>query len=142
MAAGYSPGMRRLRVHIFNPSAGTDGDYGRNSGGRTYAYATTVWAAKDFTRGVKAMREGAVDAYDTIMLRMLWNSVVCRQSLILVGDVTYQITSINAYYHENKIQITAVEAPGKDMRQFMPTENNANDNGGDDDNNNNNSLTT
>jgi hypothetical protein len=140
MAAGYSSGMRRMRVHIFNPSAGTDGDYGRNSGGRTYAYATTVWAAKDFSRGVKAMREGAVDAYDTIMLRMLWNSVVCRQSLILVGDVTYQITSFNADFHDNKIQITAVEAPGKDMRQFMPTD--TNDNAGGDDNDNNNSLTT
>ena len=68
--------------------------------------------AHPFTRrmkGVKALREGALDAYDTVLIRMRWNNVVTRDSRLQHGGVTYQIQSLHADRQENTIQITATE---------------------------------
>jgi SPP1 family predicted phage head-tail adaptor len=58
---------------------------------------------------VKALREGALDSYDTVMFRMRYNSVVTRESRILYEGVTYQIQSLHADQQENIVQITATE---------------------------------
>ena len=116
----YASGMRNRRVHIMNRKADVEGDFGRNSAGRGYEYTTTVWAAVTFNKGVKSMREGAVDAYDTVMFRMLYTKNVCRESMLVWDDRTFAIKSFNRDYQTNEIQITATEAPGKDLTGLVP----------------------
>jgi SPP1 family predicted phage head-tail adaptor len=103
-----------------NRKADVEGDFGRNSAGRGYEYTTTVWAAVTFNKGVKSMREGAVDAYDTVMFRMLYTKKVCRESMLVWDDRTFAIQSFNRDYQTNEIQITATEAPGKDLTGLVP----------------------
>lgn len=74
-----------------------------------YEDVKTVWANIAFTKGMKAMHEGALDAYDTVMIRMRWNDVISRDSHIVHDGKEYQITSFHRDYRENQIQITAVE---------------------------------
>lgn len=116
----YASGMRNRRVHVMNRKADVEGDFGRNSAGRGYEYTTTVWAAVTFNKGVKSMREGAVDAYDTVMFRMLYTKKVCRESMLVLDDRTFAIQSFNRDYQTNEIQITATEAPGKDLTGLVP----------------------
>ena len=96
------------------------GDFGRNSAGRPYKYETTVWASVRFNKGVKSMREGALDAYDTLLIGMLYTDKVSRESMLVYDGRTFQITSFNRDYQTNEIQITAVEAPGKDLTGLIP----------------------
>jgi head-tail adaptor len=116
----YAAGMRNRRVHIMNRKADVEGDFGRNSAGRGYEYTTTVWASATFNKGVKSMREGALDAYDTVMFRMLYNPSVSRESMLVWDDRTFAIQSFNRDYQTNEIQITATEAPGKDLTGLVP----------------------
>ena len=116
----YASGMRNRRVHIMNRKSDVDGDFGRNSAGRGYEYTTTVWAAVTFNKGAKSMREGALDAYDTVMFRMLYTKDVCRESMLVWDDRTFAIQSFNRDYQTNEIQITATEAPGKDLTGLVP----------------------
>ena len=117
----YGSGMRNKRVHLFNLKADEEGNFGRNSGGRGYQYTATVWAAVTFNKGVKSMREGALDAYDTVMFRMLYTKNVCRESMIVWDERTFAVQSFNRDYQTNEIQITATEAPGKDLANKVPT---------------------
>lgn len=116
----YSSGMLRKRVHILNRAAGTDGDFGRNSAGRGYTYAITLWAGVNFNKGMKSLREGAVEAYDTIMVRMAYNDIVNRESMIIFDGRTFQVQSFNSDYQTNEIQLTVTETPGKDLSSLIP----------------------
>jgi hypothetical protein len=69
---------------------------------------------------MKSMREGAVDAYDTVMFRMLYTKKVSRESLIVWDERTFAVQSFNRDYQTNEIQITAVEAPGKELAWLVP----------------------
>ena len=69
----------------------------------------TFWMAETFTKGVKAMHEGALDAYDTVMFRCRYNKDIDRWCLLKYHGKWYQITSFNEDYQENQIQMTAVE---------------------------------
>lgn len=77
-----------------------------------YQDAVTVWANVAFSKGAKALHEGALDAYDTVIIRMRWNSIVSRDSHLVHDGREYQITSFHRNYQENIIQITAVEIVG------------------------------
>lgn len=116
----YSTGMMNRRVAIMVRDTVSEGDFGRNSAGRSYKYGTTVWAAEDFNRGTKALREGALDGYDRVMFRMRWNPTIDRSSMLVYDGKTYQIESFNSDKYHNTIQITAVEAPGKDLTGLLP----------------------
>ena len=115
----YSTGMMNRRVHIMTRSNGT-GSFGKNSAGVTYAYAATVWAAVDFNRGTKSLREGAYDGYDRVMFRMRWNATIDRNAMLVWDGKTFQIESFNSDKYQNTIQITAVETPGKDLTSLIP----------------------
>ena len=105
---GYSAGMLRHRVEILK-RVQKDGKYGKNSGTVTYESQGCVWADVTWSKGVKSMREGALDAYDTIMVRMRWNNVVNRNSYLRYDGLVYQIQSFHADYQDNTVQITAME---------------------------------
>ena len=100
----YSSGMLKYRVTILNKAADTA--FGDTTG---FVDAGTVWAEVKWTKGMKALHEGALDAYDTVMIRMRWNDVVNRDSLLVCDGTTYQIQSFHRDYQDNTIQITAVE---------------------------------
>jgi len=100
----YSSGLLKHRVTIQNKVVATA--FGETTG---YVDATTVWADVTWSKGVKSLREGALDAYDTVMIRMRWNDVVTRDSRLKTGGKTYQIQSLHEDYQSNIIQITATE---------------------------------
>ena len=101
---GYSSGMLKHRVTIRNKVTATT--FGDTTG---YADAGTVWADVTFSKGVKSLREGALDAYDTVIIRMRWNNIVSRDSRLSFDGREYQILSFHRDYQENIIQITAQE---------------------------------
>ena len=100
----YESGFLYNRVTIKNKTAGT-------GFGDTTAYIAvgTVWANVSFSKGMKALREGALDAYDTVIIRMRYNPIVQRDSHIVHDGVEYQIQSFHRNHRENIVQITAVE---------------------------------
>lgn len=104
MSTGYDAGMTDRRVTILNKVVKSG--FGETTG---YAPAVTVWAALTWNHGVKSLREGVLDAYDTVMFRMRWNDFVTRESRLVCDGKTYQIQSLNADKQANQIQITATE---------------------------------
>ena len=100
----YSSDILKYRVTILNKQVAS-------GFGETTAYhpAATVWADVTWSKGVKALREGALDAYDTVLIRMRYNDVVTRDSRLQCEGVTYQIQSLHADRQANTIQITATE---------------------------------
>jgi SPP1 family predicted phage head-tail adaptor len=101
---GYSAGFLNHRVMIRNKVDGTG--FGDTT---TYEDAGCVWANVTWSKGVKALHEGALDAYDTVLFRMRWNTLVRRDSQLVYDGVTYQIQSLHADRQDNTIQITATE---------------------------------
>ena len=100
----YSSDILRYRVTILNKQVASG--FGETT---SYQPAATVWADITWNKGVKALREGALDAYDTVLIRMRYNDVVTRDSRLQHGGVTYQIQSFHADRQANTIQITATE---------------------------------
>lgn len=100
----YSSDILRYRVTILNKQVATG--FGETT---SYQPAACVWADVTWSKGVKALREGALDAYDTVLIRMRWNNIVTRNSRLQCEGVTYQIQSLHADRQDNTIQITATE---------------------------------
>lgn len=105
----YSTGMLRHRILIVQQAKKDGGMFGKGSGGMVYEAVKRVWAAVDFNKGVKAMREGALDAYDTLMVRIRYTDKITRDSLIFWEGKIYMINSFNVDYHTNQIQMTVTE---------------------------------
>jgi SPP1 family predicted phage head-tail adaptor len=100
----YQSGFLHNRVTIKNKTASaTFGDT------TTYTEAGTVWANVSFSKGMKALHEGALDAYDTVIIRMRYNTIVNRDSHLVHDGKEYQIQSFHRNFEENIIQITATE---------------------------------
>jgi len=89
--------------------ADDSGDTFGKSGQPKYTILGTFWASEDFNRGIKALREGAYDAYDTVMFRLRFHECIDRWCLIKYLDKWYKIESFNESYQDNQIQITATE---------------------------------
>ena len=66
------------------------------------------WASEKFDKGMKSLREGALDSYNTIMFRMRFVAGMDEWCLIQFQGKWYQITSFNESYRNNEIQVTAV----------------------------------
>lgn len=101
---GYSSGFLKHHVTILNKVTATK--FGETT---RYEKAADVHADVSWSKGVKALREGALDAYDTVLIRMRWNNIVTRDSRLQCDGVTYQIQSLHADRQDNIIQITATE---------------------------------
>lgn len=104
----YSTGMMNKRVTVARRATDTQETFGK-SGQPRYEILGTFWMAEDFNRGVKSLREGAMDAYDTVMFRCRYNANIDRWCLLQYQGKWYQITSFNESYQDNQIQMTAVE---------------------------------
>ena len=91
------------------------------AGQPTYEIVGTYWMSETFTKGVKAMHEGALDDYDTVMFRCRYNAAIDRWCLLQYHGKWYQITSFNEDYQENQIQITATELANQHVNIVEPT---------------------
>ena len=105
---GYSSGMLNKRITIARRKDDATETFGKN-GHPKYEILGTFWASETFNKGVKSLREGAFDAYDTVMFRMRHYPGVDRWCLIQYHGKWYQIQSFNEDYQDNQIQITAIE---------------------------------
>lgn len=101
---GYSSGFLKHHVTILNKVTATK--FGETT---RYEKAVEVHADVSWSKGVKALREGSLDAYDTVLIRMRWNNIVTRESRLECDGRTYQIQSLHADRQDNIIQITATE---------------------------------
>ena len=103
---GYQSGMRRHRITILNRNEATQSQFGRDAAGITWSEGATVWAAVDWTRGMSAMREGSVDAYGVIIVRIDYTTGITMRSRIRWNGQVYQILpeTFNGHYRENTLQ--------------------------------------
>ena len=102
----YSTGILSNRVDILNKVASEQKAFGETT---TYEKVATVWADVTWSKGVKSLREGALDSYDTVLIRMRWNNIVSRDSRLQHDGVTYQIQSLHRNRQDNTLQVTATE---------------------------------
>lgn len=108
MDVGYSAGMMNKRITIARRVADQQESFGKSNNPK-YEILGDFWAAEDFNKGTKSLREGAVDAYDTVMFRLSYDSRIDRWCLIKFRGRWFQIQSFNEDYQTKKIQITAIE---------------------------------
>jgi head-tail adaptor len=116
----YSTGMMNKRVMVAKRATDTQETFGK-SGSPKYEILGTYWMAEDYNRGVKSLREGAYDAYDTVMFRCRYNKEFDRWCLLKYHDKWYQIQSYNESYQENQIQITAIEMANQQVNIIYST---------------------
>ena len=115
----YSTGILNKRVTVAKRAADTQETFGK-AGQPKYELLGTFWMAEDFNKGVKSLREGAFDAYDTVMFRMRYNKDIDRWCLLKYQGKWYQIQSFNESYQENQIQITAIEMANQNVNIVTP----------------------
>ena len=116
----YTTGMMKYRVTVAKRYQDTQETFGK-SGQPKYEILGTFWMGETFAKGVKAMHEGALDAYDTVMFRCRYNANIDRWCLLKFHGKWYQITSFNEDYQENQIQMTAVELANQQVNIVEPT---------------------
>ena len=68
-----------------------------------------IHARKVWKSGNKAVREGALDGVDIVIFRMRWNTVIKRDSLIVFGGKTYQVTSLEGDEQANQMEAKVQE---------------------------------
>ena len=108
MSTGFTSGMRNHRVTILNKVQTSERQFGEKTG---YRRDGSLWSSYEFSKGTRALREGALDAYDSVIFRMNFsaNVTITRESLIECDGKVYQVQSLNSDKRENKIIIRATE---------------------------------
>lgn len=101
--------MRKDRIQVLNRQEQTVGAYGIDSGGVSWTEVATVWADVSFVKGLRAMREGALDVYGVVMVRMDWNPDITLRSRIVYNGQPYQILgeTFHADRQANTVQFHA-----------------------------------
>ena len=112
--------MMKYRVVVAKRATDESATFGK-SGQPKYEILGTFWMGETFNKGVKAMREGALDAYDTVMFRCRFIKQLDRWCLLKFKGKWYQITSFNDDYQDNQIQITATELANQQVNIVEPT---------------------
>ena len=108
MTTGFTSGMRNHRITILNKVQASGRAFGEKTG---YRREGSLNSSYEFNKGTKALREGALDAYDTVVFQMNFsaNVTITRESLIECDGKVYQVQSLNSDKRENKIIIRATE---------------------------------
>lgn len=109
----------KYRVQVAKRATDEGASFGK-SGQPKYEILGTFWMAETFNKGVKSMREGALDAYDTVMFRCRYNANIDRWCLLKYRGKWYQITSFNEDYQENQLQMTATELANQQVSIVKP----------------------
>ena len=69
------------RVKVAKRATDTQEDFGK-AGKPKYEILGTFWMSETFNKGAKSLREGAFDAYDTVMFRCRFNKNIDRWCLL------------------------------------------------------------
>ena len=101
--------MRDKRVAILAKQETDGGRFGRGATAPTWEPIAMVWANVTFARGTKALRHGALDAYDVIMVRCHYIKRATRDCRLQYAGRKWEIESFNSDYRQNELQITAHE---------------------------------
>ena len=104
-----SSGLRDKRVTLLRKVETDGGRFGRGASAPEWEEHRTVWANVTFARGTKALRHGALDAYDVIMVRCHYIKRATRDCRLQYDGRTWEIESFNSDYRQNELQITAHE---------------------------------
>ena len=107
----YSSGFLKDTIKVLAKLPAEDGEFGRGSGGMRYTLLGTFHANVAWAKGVKPLREGAVDAYDTVMVRMRYRSTIDHDCLILHHGKVYAIQTLHGDYQTNELQMTCQQQP-------------------------------
>ena len=105
---GFSSGFIRMRLTFAKRVAEPADNFGK-SGAPKYEILGTFWGNEKYDKGAKSLREGAYDAYDTVMFRIRYNPDIDIWCLVKYQDKWYQIQSFNYDFKENEMQITAIK---------------------------------
>ena len=116
--------MRNKRVKVAKRATDTQESFGK-SGQPKYEWLRQAgdhafWASEKFDKGMKSLREGALDSYNTVMFRMNFINGVDEWCLLQYQGKWYQITSCNEDYQTNEIQITAVRMANQKVTIVEP----------------------
>ena len=112
--------MMNKRVTVAKRYQDPNGETFGKSGSPKYTLLGTFWMSETFNKGVKSLREGAMDAYDTVMFRCRFNKYIDRWCLLQYRGKWYQIQSFNEDYQENQIQMTAIEMANQKVTIVEP----------------------
>lgn len=120
----YSTGMMDMRVKVAKRATDTQESFGK-SGQPKYEWLRQagdhgLWASEKFDKGMKSLREGALDSYNTLMFRMRYVQGMDEWCLIQFQGKWYQITSFNDSYRNNEIQITAIRLANQQVNIVEP----------------------
>jgi hypothetical protein len=120
----YETGMMEMRVKVAKRATNTQETFGK-SGQQKYEWLRQAgdhgfWASERFDKGMKSLREGALDSYNIVMFRMRYVQGMDEWCLIQFHGKWYQITSFNDSYRNNEIQITAVKMANQQVNIVEP----------------------
>lgn len=97
-------------ITIQNRKAATLGTYGLDSSGAEFENTIEDMPADvSWSKGKRALNEGAIDAYGVVEVRMRWYDGINMRSRIVYEDQVYQILpeTFHADYQTNTIQFLA-----------------------------------
>lgn len=106
---GYTSGILRDKITVLNRTEAVNGTFGIDTTGVTWYPAACLWANVEWQKGKTAMREGALDSYGVVLVRIRWTDRVNMRSRIIYNDQTYKILpeTFHANKHENTVQFIA-----------------------------------
>ena len=87
----YSTGMLKHRIKVQNRTTATADKFGIDGSGVEYEDTCWLWASVDFVKGMRAMREGAIDVYGVIMIRTRYTNAINARSRIVYEGETYNV---------------------------------------------------
>ena len=96
--------MLNKRVTVLNKAAARYNEFGKVGG--DWVAEKVIWAGCSYVKGVKAMREGALDAYTTYMVRTDWHKELTEESRLSWAGETYQVLTLNGDREANEMQVT------------------------------------
>ena len=94
---------------VLNRKQATSSKWGKDGEGVEWEASQPIRADVTWAKGVRALNQGALDAYGVIEVRMYWNNVVNMRSRIIYDGQTYNILpeTFHADHMENTIQFHA-----------------------------------
>ena len=119
---GYSAGLLNHLATVAMRVKAETGSFGLDSGGVKYKIVGKFHAGRQFNKGAKSLREGAVDAYNVVIFRFRPHKEFDRWALIKYEGRWYQIESFNEDYQANQLQITARELTNQQVTIVDPPE--------------------
>lgn len=88
---GYSSGILHMRIQVLNRAAAKQSAVGIDGNGIEWIEGDILHANITWSKGVKAMNAGALDAYAVRQVRMRWTDKITMRSRIKWEGQVYQI---------------------------------------------------